>query len=182
MITDIFSFYQDLKKEGIMFCFSGPTSQGVVEGVGEALRYKMELDETSVSISTRVFSIFVEQMQNVVNYSAERVEGAKEPKGDLRYGVIVVGREGDSFYIISGNYVSKQDSERLSAILGKLGGMSKDEMKAYFKEQRRKGPDAMSKGAGLGFIETARRASQPIEHQIEPIDDTTNFFSIRAII
>ncbi len=65
-------FYEQLKEEGIIFSFSGPVSQSLLEGIGETLRQKMTLEETSTTVTQKVFSIFVELMQNVINYSAER--------------------------------------------------------------------------------------------------------------
>jgi hypothetical protein len=40
----IFDLYKDLKKEGVIFCFCGPTTQHIVEGIGETLRQRMELE------------------------------------------------------------------------------------------------------------------------------------------
>ncbi|MBU1247101.1 MAG: hypothetical protein KKB70_00270, partial [Proteobacteria bacterium] len=61
MIEDMYKLYQTLKNDGILFCFIGPISQSVVEGIGAALRHKMELADTTITVSQRVFSIFVEQ-------------------------------------------------------------------------------------------------------------------------
>lgn len=182
MIENLYGFYRGLKQDGIIFCFSGPTSQSVVEGIGEALRHKMELEETSMTVSHRVFSIFVEQMQNVVNYSAEKAQGPDDEARDLRNGMVVVGKQDESFYVISGNYIARDDAKRLAAILDRLRDMDREELKAYYKEQRRREPDAGSKGAGLGLIETARKASQPLGYQVAEVDDHYSFLSINAVI
>lgn len=182
MIENLYGLYRGLKQDGIIFCFSGPTSQSVVEGIGEALRHKMELEETSMTVSHRVFSIFVEQMQNVVNYSAEKVPDVTEAERDLRSGMVVVGKKDDRFYVISGNYITRDDAARLAAILDRLRGMDKEELKAFYKEQRRREPDAGSKGAGLGLIDTARKASEPLSYQMADVDDRYAFLSINAVI
>lgn len=182
MIEKLYEFYKDLKQDGIIFCFSGPTSQSVVEGIGEALRHKMELEETSMTVSHRVFSIFVEQMQNVVNYSAERVQGGAEEEYELRSGIVVVGKKDGRFYVISGNYIAKDAAARMTGALDRLRAMGKDELKAHYKEQRRKEPEAGSKGAGLGLIETARKASEPLVYQVARVDENYDFLSINAVI
>ena len=182
MIENMYGLYRDLKTDGIIFCFSGPTSQSVVEGIGEALRHKMELEETSMTVSHRVFSIFVEQMQNVVNYSAEATQGSAEEEGDLRNGMVVVGKKGERFYVISGNYIAREDAKRIAGILDRLRAMGREELKAYYKEQRRREPEAGSKGAGLGLIETARKASEPLTYELADVDDRHAFLSINAVI
>ncbi len=192
MIDNMFQFYQTMKKEGIIFCFSGPTSQSVVEGIGEALRQKMELEAMMTqTVSRHIFSIFVEQMQNVVHYSAEKVKHETDAKNDgeddkksLRYGMIVVGREENGqFYILTGNYIQKDDTKRLVALLDKLKKMNKDELKIFYKEQRRRERREGSKGAGLGMIDTARKSTKPIEYTLTGTNDGKHdFISIKAVI
>jgi hypothetical protein len=60
--------------------------------------------------------------------------------------------------------------------------MSKDELKALYKEQLRAAPEEGSKGAGLGFMEIARRASKPIEFDFTEIDANYVFFALKATI
>ena len=182
MINDMFQFYEAMKKDKIIFCFSGPTSQGVVEGIGEALRQKMELETKTQRLAGHVFSIFVEQMQNVLHYSAEKAGG--DPRGDLSHGILVVGRlDSGEFYISTGNYVHKDDTERIVALLDKMKDMDKAELKAFYKEERRRERREGSKGAGLGMIETARKATRPLEYTLSPSDDGNHdFISIKAVI
>ncbi|MBU1611021.1 MAG: SiaB family protein kinase [Proteobacteria bacterium] len=184
MIEDMYELYKTLKNEGILFCFIGPISQSVVEGIGAALRHKMELADTTITVSQRVFSIFVEQMQNVVNYSAEKVNKDEQIDGDLRFGMIVVGQKTNGqFYIVSGNHIHKDDTERIMGLLDTLKQMDKEELKALYKEQRKLSPPEGSKGAGLGLIETARKASQPIEYTLtSSVEGRHNFLSIQAVI
>ncbi|MGM0681724.1 MAG: SiaB family protein kinase, partial [Thermodesulfobacteriota bacterium] len=101
MINEMQGFYEQLKNEGIIFSFSGPVSQNLLEGIGATLRQKMSLEETSTNVTQKVFSIFVELMQNVINYSAERgAAGEEEP--ELSFGILVIGKKKDQFYIKSG--------------------------------------------------------------------------------
>lgn len=184
MLSDIFQFYQTLMKEGIIFCFSGPTSQSVVEGLGDALKQKMEMERMTRTASRHIFSIFVEQMQNVVHYSAEKASGISQTEEELRHGIVVVGKlEKNEFYILSGNYIHKEDTHRLTTLLDKLELMDKNELKIFYKEQRRCERREGGKGGGLGMIETARKASRPLEYKlISSNDGQHNFISIKAVI
>ena len=60
--------------------------------------------------------------------------------------------------------------------------MNKDELKAVYKEQLRAEPEVGSKGAGLGFMEIARRASKPIEFDFTDVDAHYAFFALKATI
>jgi len=54
----------------------------------------------------------------------------------------------------------------------------KDQLKAYYLEQHRKGPDASSKGVGLGLIETARKAIW-LEYSIADADEDRNISPLK---
>ncbi|MDZ7761457.1 MAG: SiaB family protein kinase [Desulfovermiculus sp.] len=174
-------FYEQLKEEGIIFSFSGPVSQSLLEGIGETLRQKMTLEETSTTVTQKVFSIFVELMQNVINYSAERGSvGAEEQ--DLSFGILIIGKRGEHFYIQCGNYISEEQKKPLTEKLTKIQSMKSDELKRYYKEQRRKEATDGSKGAGLGFIEMARKATKPLNFDIIPTHTERDFFVVTATV
>ena len=179
---DIFDLFNRLRQQGILFCFSGPTSQGILEGLGDALKQKMEREAAGTEIIHRVFAVLVEQVQNVINYSAERVAGPPEAEGEMREGVVVVGHDKDGFYVLVGNYVDQEEGRRLAQQVQLLRDMDKEQMKAYYKEQRRKAPPAGSKGAGLGIIETARKTSRPLQLELQDTGGGRVFFTLKAII
>ncbi|MEW6348263.1 MAG: SiaB family protein kinase [Thermodesulfobacteriota bacterium] len=182
MAFNLLEFYGSLQNQGIIFCFSGPISQDIIEGIGTTLRQKMQLEETDLNATQRVFAIFVEQMQNIVNYSAERVAPPDQAPPDMRVGVLIVGQDQGRFYVVCGNKIVKEDMEPLAQQLSHLRGLDKDQLKAFYRERRKMPIPAESKGSGLGFIDMARRAGRPLEFEFAPIDDTHVFFSIKAVI
>ena len=181
MQKEIQNFYHQLQEKGIIFSFSGPISQSLLEGIGQTLKQKMSLEETSTNVVHKVFSIFVELMQNIINYSAQRIT-AQEADEELSYGVLIVGKENDHFYIISGNYIQENQKDPLQEKLAKIKSMDRDELKQFYKQQRRLQSDDASKGAGLGFIEMARKATYPIEYEIDSIENGYRFFVVKTII
>ena len=178
----LYDLFARLHDQHILFCFSGPASQGLVEGVGEVLKQKMEQDAAGSEIVRRVFAVFVEQMQNVIYYSADRVTGPPEQEGEIRVGLVVVGREGEHFFVTTGNVMQAADAQGLADQIRRLQTMDKEQMKQHFKQQRRREAPSGSKGAGLGLIETARRASRPLEFELQETQDGRIFFSLKVTI
>ncbi|MCP4105464.1 MAG: hypothetical protein GY749_08000 [Desulfobacteraceae bacterium] len=78
--------------------------------------------------------------------------------------------------------IENEKVERLRSKLEKLKIMNKEELKQYYKEQRKKEPKEGSKGSGLGFIDMAKKSSKPIEFDFKKIDDKVSFFSVEIII
>ncbi len=155
----------------------------MVEGIGETLRQRMELEGVGTSVINRVFSVFIEQIHNILHYSGEKIPEDRTADDELRFGIVLVGRSGNSYYVRCGNFVSNSRVGPLSALLERLQGMNKDQLKALYRE-RRKSPETGddSKGAGLGFIEMARKASEPLRFDFKAVDDDRTFFSITTII
>jgi len=179
---DLYSFYKEIQSDKILFCYSGPISHSTIEGIGHTLRLDLELGEVDFSTSQSVFSTFIEQMQNILNYSADIITKDSEIEKELRSGVLVIGHENDGFFVYCGNKMLNKDVGKLQAKIDSLTGLDKDQLKALYKEKRKQSPDEGSKGAGLGLIEMARKSGKPLEYVFTAIDGDFTFFSIRVVI
>jgi len=171
---------QFLQDSGVVFYFNGPVSQNIVEGVGETVRTKLRHEDVGCNVTQRVFTILIEQMQNIIRYSADRlvsdVQGA-----ETAWGQIIVGLDDEGGYFVScGNRIHSTDTKKLQSKIEQVQHMPPEELKQFYKKMRKIGPDSDSKGAGLGFIEMARKAREPLSFSIEPLDDICSFFSMKV--
>lgn len=130
----------------------------------------------------KVFSLVIEQTQNIIFYSAEKPDVAIDGTDEMGVGTITVGLEDGHFFILCGNRIANENVEKLRSKLEPIQKMSKDELKQYYKEHRRMERDDDSKGAGLGFIEMARKSSQPIEFAFCALDEECSFFTLKTVI
>jgi uncharacterized protein DUF6272 len=184
--SDLFELRSILHRQGIIFAYSGYVTEPVLSGVGEALKRKLVIDDADTKTLRSVFAVFVEQMQNIIRYSADTLwrdpETDVTPSAEIRHGILTIGKENDEYVLYSGNLVRREDVERLRDRLTTIRDMSKDELRAMHKERLRAGPEEGSKGAGLGFMEIARRASKPIEFDFVDVDADYAFFSLKATV
>jgi hypothetical protein len=184
LARELFDIRSVLRTQGINFAYSGYVTETVLSGVGDAIKQKLALDDADTKTLRGVFAVFVEAMQNMIRYSAEKVPSniAEQPFADMRYGVLTIGREGDGYVVHAGNLVARADVERLRSRLSQIRDMNAEELRALYKERLRAGPEEGSKGAGLGLIEIARRASKPIEFDFTDVDDKHAFFTLKASV
>lgn len=173
---------QMLHDQGIIFCYSGYMTEAILSGIGQAIKQKMVLEETDTKTIRGVFSIFVEQMQNVIRYSAEREPDSAPEDSVLSYGLLTVGREEDAYFVICGNKVESGDVARLGDQLGAIREMDRDQLKAMYKQILKGETPEGSKGAGVGFVDIARKATRPIEFDFMDVDAQHAFFSLKAYI
>lgn len=182
LAEEYFGFRQQLNQQGIIFSFVGFLSEGILFSLGEALKQKMTLDATDANVTKRVFSVFVEQVQNIIRYSAERTTGELGKPVELSSGMVSVGRENDTFFVVCGNTLARAESTELQDKLAMLANMDKDSIKSYYREKLREPVDEASRGASIGLIEIARRSSKPIEFGFLDLSDDRTFFCLKAFI
>lgn len=181
LAKDMFEFRDDLNQRGVIFCYSGFVTEEVLTGIAKALRTKLELDDTDSKTAKSLFSVFVEQVQNVVRYSAER-EADSNDENELRYGVITVGRKDEKYFVSCGNMIREDDVARLKESLTRIQGLDKDGLKALYKETLKGETPEGSKGAGVGFIDIARRASHGFLFDFMPVDGDHSYFCLQAFV
>lgn len=182
MFDDLYQLHQQFQQAGIVFAFNGPVSHRVIEGIGETLKKKLEHEDAGMNTIQRVFSVFVEQMQNVVNYSAESVAQPENLEGELRIGTLVVGRDEKHFWVQCGNLVRTEQTPGLRNRLDYIRSLNPEQLNSLYRERQNTSTGGGSKGAGLGFIDIARTASRPVEYSFVSAGHGMAFFTIKAII
>jgi hypothetical protein len=180
---DYNQYRQWLTGQGVIFSFSGYLSEDMLTTLGDALKKRMALAETDTNVAKRVFSVFVEQVQNIIRYSSDRVSGSAPPV-EMSAGMVSVGAEAGRFFVICGNAVEAAKVETLRERLDFLAGLDRDALRAYYREKLREPPETDSLGASIGLIEIARRSSEPVAHDFVWMDPDRQraFFCIKAYI
>ncbi len=183
LARSMYEFRNVLHEHDVIFCYSGYVTDPVVAGIGEALKRKLQLEDTDTTTMRNVFAIFVEQMQNIVRYSAElEGEDEEDEKTEIRYGVLSIGMDKDKLFVACGNKIHRKDVAILNKRLAELRTTDKQELKDLYKKKLRAPTEETSKGAGLGFIEIARRASEIIDFDFMDLDDDYSFFCLKAYV
>ncbi|MEO5327337.1 MAG: SiaB family protein kinase [Magnetococcus sp. THC-1_WYH] len=173
---------QVLHDEGVIFCYSGYMTEAILSGLGQAIKQKLAMEALDVKTIRGVFSVFVEQMQNVIRYSAEREPDDAPEESVLSYGLLTVGHDAENYFVTCGNKVQKKDVERLNSQLDMIKKLDHDGLKTLYKQILRGEVPEGSKGAGVGFVDIAKKASRPIEFDFLNLDGDYAYFSLKAYI
>ena len=175
--------HNDMLGDGISFCFTGFMSEDMLLGIGNTLRKKFEIDDLDKTTSMSMFSVFVEMVQNVIRYSAENQSDNNDPAIiDLRYGILSIGEKDGRNFVACGNLVKTEDMKRLETKLSGLKEMDSKQLRKLFKDSLKEDAPEGSKGAGVGFIEIARRAKHGFDFDFEHAGEDREFFTISAYL
>jgi hypothetical protein len=170
------------RQRGIIFSFNGFISESILFALGKALKRKLSLDAINANTMKRVFSVFVEQAQNIIRYSCETLDRDALEDSRISSGLITVGSEDGRFFVNCGNVMRRDDARPLQARLEQLRGLDPAGIKAFYLEKIKAEAEPTSLGANLGLIEIARRASEPIQYDFLDIDDATTFYCLKVFI
>jgi len=181
MIIDMIGWHDMLKEKKITLVYSGPLWSEGIGGLAGNLKERMEFDKIPLNTSQEIFSVFVEQLNNMLMYSEEKENfqdtnacPVESPKGTF-----ILGREGNTFFIQTGNTMKSKNVEMVRNRIDYLNTLDKNALRVFYKEQMRSvDNNAGSKGAGLGFIEIARRISSKINYSFTPFGDDLTFFTL----
>ena len=189
-----FSFREELVKRGIIFSYSGFLNEEILTGIGNALRTKLTIDKIDAKVSRGIFSAFVEQVQNVIRYSAETnaiiQEDKQQDDGEdhahenesLPYGMVTIGEYPDSTRFVACCYmIGNADTEKLTDQLESIRGLDRKQLGAIMREQLKNSQAQGAKGAGLGFVSIAREVNGNWEYDIVRNDaEEFDFFCFEA--
>lgn len=173
-----------LDEHNIMLTFSGPFSQEIIEVLGEAIKNHLNFDVNIKNKTFNVFSVFIEQTQNIKNYLGSK-RFANESREFLNSGLVIIGKDNEHYYVYSGNMIEKNDTQHFVARLEEINQMNKEQLKTAYKSQIKKAREiieGVSGGAGLGLLEIAKKSAKAIEYTLINIDEQFDYISIQVTI
>ncbi len=184
MKINMLNYYKTIRDQNVDIIYSGPIWAEGLEGIAGVLRKRLDFDELPLSLAQSIFSVFVEQVNNMLMYSDEK--GYYElPSGkrETPTGAFILGSSGKRYFLQSGNAIRADKADDLKKRIDHLNTLDKPGLRKFYKEQiKTENLNPESRGAGLGFIEIARRANSPIEYEFTSLTGGMMFFSMYVTI
>jgi hypothetical protein len=177
-MNDLLDLKEDFTRRGVLIAFNGAFSHSLIEELGNAAKAYLESERMTPQKIIDVFAVYIEQTQNVRNYSKLRQlhERGRETA------IITIGCADSEYTVSAGNYVLRQDVVALNRKLDDLVGLDKAELRKRYKEQLRRDAPPGATGAGVGLIDMARRATSELIYQFDAVDDEFAFFTLQVTV
>ena len=179
-ISELYRLHTQMRNQGVHFYYSGLVTQDMLVCIGNALRKNILLSSSQMTNREAAFAVFVEQIQNMIQYSTIR-ESLDEHHG-LSFGVIAMGIDQGKFFIDCGNQIEQKDAEGIRTSLNHIKTLDRKQLKKHYRNLLKQEPPKGSKGGGVGFVEIALRAESGFEFNIVDVDTNVAFFNLRAFI
>lgn len=177
---ELYRLNAQMQNQGINFYYSGPVTQDILVCIGNALRKNIILSSPGINNRHEAFSVFVEQIQNLIHYSAMRKPHDED--NEFSFGVIAMGIDQEKFFIDCGNQIEQKDAENIRASLNHIKTLDRQELKKHYRNLLKQELPEGSKGGGVGFVEIALRARAGFEFNIVDMDNHLAFFNLRVFV
>lgn len=180
-------FKRHLDKQGVLLSYYGPMKQELVENFGSLIReqlayqqqcYNESSPKLTNSIAQHIFHIFIELAQNIARYSAQTCFIDSRFNAEFKNGLFIIGIDEEFYYIEACNLITTEQGKKLHDLLEEISGKDKEALRQLYRQKRKQAPPEGSKGAGLGFVDMARK-SEHFDFQITPINDDYSLFSLQ---
>lgn len=169
----VYDFYRSMSANKVNLVYQGEITHQITKAFTSLTESNMALEDESNSVQKKVFHVMVECLQNVSKH-ADSVTGSDTSA--VGKGIFFVAREEEEYTVTTGNVVTVDKVKALSEILDRINELDKEGLKQLYKQQIREGRLSEKGGAGLGFIDIARKTGNKLEYQFLDIDDSYSFF------
>jgi len=173
-LPSIVDIHTKINQHNILLIFNGAFNQDGLMGVLFSIEGQMK---GSASLKKRVFYIIVEMLQNIVKHGANPYSDNKDNPG-----LFVIGEKDNKYYILTGNFIKKQDVEILTNKIETVNAFTQDELDDFYNKSLFDFEIDDSKNAGLGIIDLRIKSGDSLRYIIHDINDEYSFYSLETIV
>ncbi len=175
----VYEFYVKMKKNNINLAYEGEITHQITKAFTSLTENNMTREQDYNSVQKKVFHVMVECLQNISKHAENRnsVVSSKDGRG-----IFMVSKGETEYNVTTGNVVKNEKVDDLTRILENINNLDKDGLNLLYKQQIREGRLSEKGGAGLGFIDIARKTGQKLIYSFLKIDDEKSFFVLTSTI
>lgn len=175
----IYDLHQSMVTNNVVLIYEGDFTQQTTKSILTMAERNLESSGEESTIKKRIFNVMVEALQNIVKHSDETETQAK---GRHHAAIFLIGNEESRYSIMSGNPIRKEHVEGLKNSLEKINGLDKDGLKELYKDIMKNATLSEKGGAGLGFVDMARKSGEKLEWSFVDVDNEFSFFCLKVNI
>lgn len=175
----VYDFYKSMKAHEITLVYEGEITHQITKAFTSLTESNMAKEEESNTVQKKVFHVMVECLQNISKHADSF--GSDDFLFAGR-GIFMVSKGDVEYHVTTGNVIENAKIEELTRILDHINVLDKEGLKQLYKTQMREGRLSEKGGAGLGFIDIARKTGRKLDFHFLSIDEENSFFILTSTI
>ncbi len=185
MVNSALELHKKMLPNSISLSFKGNVSVELVDSLLMIISDRLESIESNLNIRKKVYGVMLECLQNLTSHiEKNEVETNEEIVINYDSGSVLfmIDTNVDCYEVITANYVANEKVEQLVKSLEEINSLDNDQLKQLYNKTLKNKTFSDKGGAGLGFIDIARRSNQKLNYSFTPIDKENTFFSLQISI
>ena len=171
--------HQMMLNNKVILVYEGEFTQEITRAVLAMAERNMDSIGEESGIKRKVFNVMVECLQNIVKHSEEHSKDSIQ----TNTAIFMIGKHENSYVITSGNPIKKVEVNEIREKLDQINSLDKAGLKLLYKDIIKSDTGLTKKGgAGLGFVDMARKSGQKLEYGFEDMMNDQSFFSLKTTI
>jgi hypothetical protein len=155
--------------------FFGDINEGSISTISTDVENKLIDSLEKRTVSKRIFTIFIEGLQNIFKHGRLDDEGH-------HLGACLLLKTDKSYRIHFFNVSGKEEIEPMMEYLDFLNGLSMDDTKKFYMERLVNGGLSAKGGASLGYIIMKLKSQHNIQYHFEVADEYTSCYHVEIVL
>ncbi|MBS2096925.1 SiaB family protein kinase [Carboxylicivirga linearis] len=172
-----YQMYKSMKTNEINLVYEGEVTQEITKTFTSLTEKNLAKSEESNTVQRKVFNVMVECLQNI----SKHADSLSDEDEDRR-GIVMVSHGEESYNIITGNVIKNEKVDDLKKNLEHVNSLDKKGLSDLYKQQMREGRISEKGGAGLGFIDIAKKTGSKLGFQFKELNEEVSFFILTSTI
>jgi len=174
----IYELHRTMMAQKLILVYEGDFTQETTKSILSMAERNLDSSGEDSSIKRKVFNVMVESLQNIVKHSSDHTLKA----GSLvsKSAIFMIAKNDDKYSILTGNPIEKEAVPKLTENLDLLNSKDKEGLKELYKDIIKNTQISEKGGAGLGFVDMARKSGEKLEFIFSEMDKDYDFFCLKV--
>lgn len=169
-----------MMSQKLILVYDGDFTQETTKSILSMAERNLDSSGEDSGIKRKVFNVMVEALQNIVKHSSE--QGSQAGSLISKSAIFMISKDDKRYCILTGNPIPKANVAKLTKNLDELNGKDKEGLKEMYKEIIKNTQISEKGGAGLGFVDMARKSGEKLEFTFDNMDSEYDFFCLNVHI
>lgn len=170
----IYDLHRTMMSQKLILVYQGDFTQESTKSILAMAERNLDSSGEEGNIKRKVFNVMVEALQNIVKHSDELVDGQMRSHA----AIFLIGKEANRYTIMSGNPIRKSNVAGLEQKLNHINSLDKEGLKELYKEIIKNTTISEKGGAGLGFVDMARKSGEKLAFDFPEMSAEYCFFCL----
>ncbi|MEO9870425.1 SiaB family protein kinase [Ekhidna sp.] len=177
-LKSVINFKKMMTKSNLNVVYLGNVTQSTIDSITDMISEDLHVRHENRKVTKRVYHVMMESLQNICKHadSQSDEESNSLEDGLVKEGIFLIGHDEKEYFITTGNNIQIKSAISLRDILDKINALDADGVKQMYRDAMENSELGDTGGAGLGFIDIAKKTGTKYEYYFEPDSEDACFF------